>query len=160
MRGRLISRSATQRSRPAASADGGPKDAGVSSLELAIIAPTLLALIFLAVQGGLFFYGRSVALQAAREGVSQLRLAQTGAQCMALKAPVEVSTVDYAANVGRGALAGANATSTCTYDPSARPTVTVEVKGHAISLLGFTLSIDESATGAVEQFETSGVSDG
>jgi Flp pilus assembly protein TadG len=143
-----------------ASADGRPKDAGVGSLELAIIAPTLLALIFLVIQGGLFFYGRSVALQAAREGVSQMRLAQTDAQCAALKDPVDGSTVEYAANVGRGALTAATATSTCTYGEDAPPTVTVRVQGQAISLLGFTLSIDESATGAVEQFETAGVSDG
>lgn len=142
--------------RPAASAEQRARDAGVGSLELAIIAPTLLALIFLVIQGALFFYGRSVALQAAREGVSQLRLAQTDAQCTALQNPVANSTIDFADHVGRGALTGASATPTCTYGADAPASVTVRVQGQAISLLGFTLSIDESATGAVEHFQTAG----
>ena len=49
-------------------------DDGASALELSIVAPAILALIF-AIQAGLFFYCRTVAVQAAREGVSQLRLA-------------------------------------------------------------------------------------
>jgi len=49
---------------------------GVSSLELAILAPAILALIFVSIQTALWLYGRSVALNAAQEGVSRLRLVQ------------------------------------------------------------------------------------
>ena len=56
-------------------------DRGASAVEFAVIAPTLLLLIFFIIQGGLYFYGRSVALQAARDGVSQLRLQTTANAC-------------------------------------------------------------------------------
>ena len=49
---------------------------GVSTLELAILAPAILTLIFLSIQTALWLYGRSVALNAAEEGRSRLRLVQ------------------------------------------------------------------------------------
>ena len=55
-------------------------DEGSVALELAVIGPSLFVLIFFAIQVALYFYGCSVALQSAREGVSQLRLAQDGAR--------------------------------------------------------------------------------
>lgn len=134
-------------------------DRGVSAIELAVIAPTLLLLIFLAIQAGLFFYARSVALQAAREGVSQLRLAQTPGDCAAQSPLTSDAVNSYLAHVGTGALNGARVSPDCgSYAASGTtgPTVTVTVHGHAISLLGFTLSVDESATGQVERFQEEG----
>ncbi len=104
-------------------------------------------------QASLYFYGRSVALQAAREGVSQLRLEESGTACESNKEVVAASTAKYATTVGSGALNSAKVSPTCQYNSLGNSTVTVQVSGHAISLLGFTLSINESASGRVEQFQ-------
>ena len=142
--------------RPASRRRRGRDDGGVSSIELAIIAPTLLALIFLVIQGALYFYGRSVALQSAREGVSQLRLQQTGDLCKAAQGQVQTDTTNYAATVGSNALKDVGAAAHCNYIEGGNSTVSVTVSGHAISLLGFSLSVNESATGRVEQFQDNG----
>ena len=114
-------------------------------------------LIFLVIQGALYFYARSVALQAAREGVSQLRLVQqpaAGAGCdPSAQTQIEASTESYAGTVGSGALSAAKAKGTCVFRRQGNSTVTVQVTGHAISLLGFTLAVDQKATGRVEQFQ-------
>ena len=44
------------------------RDAGSSSVELVVLFPALMALIFITVQAGLYFYARNVALAAAQEG--------------------------------------------------------------------------------------------
>jgi Flp pilus assembly protein TadG len=49
------------------------RDAGSVSLEIAILGPTLLVLIFTIVQAGLWFHARSLALAAAQEGVTAAR---------------------------------------------------------------------------------------
>lgn len=113
-------------------------------------------MIFLVIQGALYFYGRSVALQSAREGVSQLRLQQTGDLCTAAQGQVETDTTTYADTVGSGALSDAKASSVCNYVTGGNSTVTVTVGGHAVSLLGFSLPVNESATGRVEQFQDNG----
>jgi Flp pilus assembly protein TadG len=150
-------------SSPAATADSSRRrvrrqrdDGGVSSIELAVIAPSLLLLIFLVVQAALYFYGRSVALQAAREGVSQLRLYDTDGKCEAQRSMIGRNVEAYSQDVGSGALESAKASPTCTFVDGGNSTVRVRVTGHAISLLGFTLTIDESATGRVEQFQDDG----
>jgi Flp pilus assembly protein TadG len=134
----------------------------VSSLELAFIAPTLLALIFFIVQGALYFYGRSVALQAAREGVSQLRILDPdnpdGATAICtepgMTKTVSLNTQAFAGHIGSGALTSVQATATCHVIPGDNAsTVTVEVRGNAISIFGWTMTIDEKATGRVEQFQ-------
>lgn len=102
------------------------------------------------VQAALFFYGRSVALQAAREGVSELRLAQTPAAFRAAEPGAEDRTQQFAAAVGRQSLARPRAAAT--YNDVAG-TVTVTVTGHVVSLVGFTLSVSQTATGTVERFE-------
>lgn len=130
-------------------------DRGVSSIELAVIAPSLLFLIFLVIQAGLFFYARSVALQAAREGVSQLRLAQTQVDCAGMSGRVESNTSAFAAKIG--ALQDVTTHGDCgRYRAGGGSTVTVQVRGNAISLLGITLPVSQSATGQVEQFQDEG----
>jgi TadE-like protein len=132
----------------------------VSSLELAFIAPTLLALIFFLVQAALYFYGRSVALQAAREGVSQLRILDPNNPNTALCTTpgmtdtISKNTQAYASHIGSGALKSVQVIATCHVIPGNNAsTVTVEVKGSAISLFGWTMTVDETATGRVEQFQ-------
>ena len=126
------------------------RDRGVSSLELAFIAPSLVALIFFVIQAALYFYGRSVAQQAARAGVSQLRLDQTLSAYNGNYRAIEGNIADFAHNIGSGALHVDKVTST--YD-DAKGTVTVTVTGTAVSLTGIDLNISETVTGRIERFQ-------
>ncbi|AKU18065.1 TadE family protein [Luteipulveratus mongoliensis] len=127
------------------------RERGSTALELAIIAPVLILLIFVTIQAALFFYGRSVALSAAREGVSQLRLAQDPGAYQAMRGQVMVSTERYASQVGGQALRQPSASST--YDDGAGK-VHVKVKGKVISLVPWDWSISQEASGTVERFRT------
>jgi Flp pilus assembly protein TadG len=127
---------------------------GASALELSFLAPGLIFLIFLTIQAGLFFYGKTVAIQAAREGVSQLRLAQTGDVYEDIKADVVRNTESYAVSVGREALLQPRAVPS--YD-EVRGRVTMDVSGDVITLVpGLTLRATAHAEGAVERFEPDG----
>jgi hypothetical protein len=125
---------------------------GVSAVEFAFIAPGLIFLIFFAIQGALFFYGRSVAIQSAREGVSQLRLAQDQATFLDIRAGVKSNTEQFATAVGREAL----------IDPLATPEydeelgrVRMTVVGRVITLVpGLELEVSAEAEGPVERFES------
>ena len=126
-------------------------DSGASALELSFIAPGLIFLIFFCIQGALFFYGRSVALQAAREGVSQLRLASDQATYDNIRPGVVANTEQFAIDVGRESL----------IDPIALPSydddagrVRMEVSGHVITLVpGLDLTVTQVAEGPVERFD-------
>ena len=104
----------------------------------------------------LWFYARSVALQAARDGVSQLRLDQAADQCEADRPVVGQRVEDYASRVGSGALSAATVVTECHYRPNGGSFVTVTVHGQAISLIGVTFHVTQTATGQVEQFQTNG----
>ncbi|MFT4082983.1 MAG: pilus assembly protein [Nocardioides sp.] len=122
---------------------------GVSAVEMAFIAPGLIFLIFFCIQGALFFYGRNVALQAAREGVSQLRLAQDQATYSQIRGDVVDSTERFARTVGREALIDPDATPGYSGDR-----VSMTVTGHVITLVpGLHLGVTERAEGEVEKFE-------
>jgi Flp pilus assembly protein TadG len=124
---------------------------GVSALELSFLAPGLIFLIFFVIQAGLFFYGKSVAIQAAREGVSQLRLAQTADVYTDIRPDVVRNTESFATQVGREALLDPAATPS--YDAAAGR-VTMEVRGSVITLVpGLDLQVSARAEGAVERFE-------
>lgn len=124
-------------------------DRGVSAVEFAFIAPVLLLLVWFVIQAALYFYGRSVALQSAREAVSQYRLAQTQSQYDAVRDRVEANTTDYAAQVGSGALNDVQVTPDYQGDR-----VTVTVTGKPISLVPWlTLHVKEQASGTVEKFQ-------
>jgi hypothetical protein len=92
-----------------------------------------------------------VAIQAAREGVSQLRLAQDESAYRAIRSGVVANTESFATSVGRESL----------LDPVAVPgyddagsRVSMEVSGRAISLVPFLqLTITERAFGPIERFE-------
>ena len=68
---------------------------GASAVELAMVAPAFLLLIFFSIQAALFFYGRNVALQSAREAVAQLRLSPDGADYQATRDQIQSDVADY-----------------------------------------------------------------
>ena len=110
----------------------------------------MLAFIFFAVQAGLWWYGRTVAIQAAREGVSQLRMAPDRAAYDAVADPVSESTERFAVAVGRETLLDPRATSS--YDEAGR--VSMTVTGRVISLVpGLDLTVTQVVHGEVERFE-------
>ena len=124
---------------------------GASALELTLVAPGLLVFIFLTIQAGLYFYGRAVAEQAAREGVSRLRLAQTEQISDAVRADVQTAVEAYAVAVGRETLLQPKATTT--YDAGSGK-VSVTVTGDVITLVpGLDLTITQQVFGEIERFE-------
>jgi len=126
-------------------------ESGASALELTFIAPALIFLIFFCVQGALYFYGRSVALQSAREGVSQLRLAQDAATFEDIRPGVVDNTEHFAHEIGREALLDPIATPS--YDEVAGR-VGMTVTGRVITLVpGLDLTVTQTAEGPVERFE-------
>lgn len=126
-------------------------DRGASAVELAIVAPGLLFLIFLSIQAGLFYYGRVVAEQAAREGVSQLRLAQDAVVAGSIREDVRRGVEAYASTVGRETLLSPRAETT--YDAAAG-NVSVTVSGQVISLVpGLDLTVTQRVFGEIERFE-------
>ena len=127
------------------------RDRGASAIELAFIAPALLLLIFFSIQAALWWYGRTVALQAAREGVSQLRLASDRATYQQIAGPVTDRTERFAVAVGRESLLDPVATPD--YDEAAGR-VSMSVTGRVITLWpGAPLRVTQEAFGEVERFE-------
>ncbi len=125
-------------------------DEGASAIEMAVVAPALLLIIFFAIQVALWLYGRNVALQSAREGVSYLRVVIPGATRSSALAAAEATATRYAGSLGRESVQGATATATELGDERVR----VQVTGRAISLVpGLTLSVRGAAEGRIEQFE-------
>ena len=114
------------------------------------MAPVVLLLIFSTVQFALWLYGRNVALQAAREGVSRLRLVD-GAGAATGTDRTERETEAYARTVGRESLLDPDASAT--YDGE-RGRVRVTVTGRVVTLVpGFTFTATRTATGEIERFE-------
>ncbi|MEX2292013.1 MAG: TadE/TadG family type IV pilus assembly protein [Mycobacteriales bacterium] len=126
-------------------------DRGASALELTFVAPGLLLFIFFSIQAGLYFYGRAVAEQAAREGVSKLRLAQTEAISDSIRADVQTAVEAYAVTVGRETLLDPEATTTYDADEGK---VSVTVQGSVITLVpGLDLRVTQRVFGEIERFE-------
>jgi Flp pilus assembly protein TadG len=120
-------------------------------VELAFIAPGLIMLIFFSIQAALYFYGRNVAIQSAREGVSQLRLAQDQATYDDIHGGVVDNTERFAREVGREALI--DPVATASYDDQ-QARVRMTVTGHVITLVPWLdLTVTEEAEGPVERFE-------
>jgi Flp pilus assembly protein TadG len=125
---------------------------GASSLELAILAPTILALIFMSIQTALWLYGRSVALNAAQEGVSRLRLVQPPLYTEAIGEKVRVDIEAYAQQIGGNSLGDAKVLPPAYNNPEGQ--VSFTVTGETVSLVpGLHLEVSRTATGQIEQFE-------
>lgn len=117
---------------------------------MAFVAPVFLLLVFFGIQVGLWAYGRSVALAAAREGVAQLRVVPDP-QVAAQADPVVRRHVEqFATTIGRESLLDPRAVTAWSADQSS---VTVTVTGHVISLVpGLDLSTTQHAAGTLERF--------
>ena len=120
-------------------------------VELAIIAPTLMAIIFLLIQTALFLFGRAAAMNAAEQGVSELRLIQPPVYSDALGEKVRLNTETYAKKMAGNTLGDAKATYT--YDAGAG-VASMTVEGKTVSLVpGLTFRTSRTATGPIETFE-------
>lgn len=121
----------------------------VSAVEMSIVAPVFLLLIFVIVQGALLFYGSNVATTAAREGASYMRLAVVSAEgdTGSFEAVAEETALIYAEDIGM--LSGVTAEATLDDDDTA----TVTVTGTVIDLVPiWDLDVERSVTVQVERF--------
>ncbi|WP_432525841.1 TadE/TadG family type IV pilus assembly protein [Kineococcus mangrovi] len=126
----------------------GDRDRGSAALEMAFIAPVFLLLVFSGIQIGLWAYGRSVALAAAREGVAQLRVLPDEQFAAAADPVVRAHVEQFAVTVGRESLLEPRATTVRTRDR-----VSVAVSGRVVSLVpGLDLRTTQRASGTVERF--------
>jgi len=120
----------------------GRGQVGSATLELAVVFPAVMALVFLTVQGGIYFHARTLALTAAQEG---LRAVSTLTGDTGEGTTKATSFLDRTADgwvVDRDVAAERSAT-----------TATVTVTGRSISLIpGLSgLPIRQQATGPVER---------
>lgn len=118
---------------------------GSVTVELAVLAPALLVLVFSVVQVGVWSYARSLALAAAQEGVTAARVQGAGVEAgreraeSFLRQTAGDSLRDGQIRVDRTAV-----------------DVKVEVSGRALSVLPGVpgLLVRQSAAGPIERFTT------
>lgn len=120
---------------------------GSVTLELAVVFPVFLLLLIAAVQAGLYFYARAIALTAAQQGVQAARLQQ--------------HTLDDGLAAARGyALhAGGGSLHHVAVDPagSTATAVRITVTGTAVSLLpGVDWPVSQQAAGPRERYTSPG----
>lgn len=116
-------------------------DRGIASIELVILAPILLSLLLGAIQAGLWFYARNLALTAAQESTHVAR----GTDGDTAKGQAAASS--YLERTSSGML-----TDTAVSVSTDGTTVTTTVTGNSISLIpGVEISVSQSATGPVEK---------
>ena len=125
-------------------------DTGSATLELAVLFPIVLLLLFGAIQGALYFHGRNVAMAAAEQGVRAARAdGQTArAGTAAAQARQVLADTDELDNLSELRIApdvGAD-------------TVRVTVSARTVSLLPGVAGprIGQSASGPIERFTDSG----
>ncbi|HEY7145984.1 MAG TPA: TadE/TadG family type IV pilus assembly protein [Streptosporangiaceae bacterium] len=123
-------------------------DRGVSAIELAILAPALLLIVWMTIQYALYYQGRQVALAAARIGV---RVASQDEHTVPnWRIISQDAAKNYYAGLGTKVLgAGIRARAEVSGPGQVRVTVT----GHVASiLLGLKLPINETAGAPIECF--------
>ncbi len=119
------------------------RDRGSATLEVSILAPVLLLVVFTIIQVGLWSYARSLALGAAQEGVAAGRAYGAPAQAGRQRAE---SFLDATAG---DSLLGSAVTSSAT-----AATLRVEVSGRALSVLPGVpgLPVRQHAEGPIERY--------
>lgn len=117
---------------------------GSVTVEAVILFPLALLLIFGTIQGGLYFYARSIAAAAAEQGLQSARTEQGTA------AAGGASAQQFLTVSSKGLLTDTGVTPTRT-----ATTAAVTVTGTAPSLIpGFTFTVSQTAAGAVERVTT------
>lgn len=130
----------------------GHDERASSAIEMAIVAPIFILLIFAIVEAGFLWYGRNVALLSAREGASYLRVSGTLDDPSGWESYAEGTAVNYANQVGFLNDVTADASIIDADGDSAR--VTVEVTGQLTELVPFwEPTITRSVSAEIEQFE-------
>ncbi|WP_051942979.1 TadE/TadG family type IV pilus assembly protein [Streptacidiphilus rugosus] len=115
-------------------------EAGALSLELAILAPVVMLLLFTIVQAGFYYYARDAALTAAQQGVETARLRG------ATLADGETQTWDLLSRTG-GSITGPAVTGS-----DSGQLVTITVTGQVPCWLpGVSFTVSQTATAAKEQ---------
>src|SRR4051794_8840941 len=115
-------------------------DAGLSTLEAVFTVPVVMLMILGIVQAGMWWYVRQLAFTAAQEGARAARAYQ------ATNADVTAKATSYLSQVDRG-------TGSILNDPQisvrrSGNTVTVEVRGHVVSLVpGLSVSVEVTSSG-------------
>lgn len=117
---------------------------GSSSLQLVILFPVVLLLIFTAVQGALYYHARNVALSAAQEGVRAAK-AENGSNNQGRQAARAFVTQAG----GEDVMTGVNVTSNRGANEA-----TVTVTGRPISVIPGVLNfrVSQTAQGPIEVF--------
>jgi Flp pilus assembly protein TadG len=126
------------------------RDAGSSAIELVLLTPLLIVIIFGLVQAALLWHAQHVVAAAAQQGARFARAdAESGAGAATDPATVRTETISYLHQLGAD-LVGQPVVS-ITRSPG---WVTVTVTGHAVSLLpGGTLTVHATSRGPVEAFQ-------
>lgn len=121
-------------------------DGGSVSLEIAILGPALLLLIFTIVQTGLWFHARSLALAAAQEGVNAARAYRADPATGTTRARLFLT--EHAGD----SLSGTRITTTGTTPTQIR----IQVQGRALSVLPGVpgMTVTQSAEAPIERFTT------
>ncbi|MGQ0842990.1 MAG: TadE family protein [Sporichthyaceae bacterium] len=123
-----------------------PRDAGTSTVELAITMPALLIAVLSVIQVGLWFHTRHVALAAAQDG-ARIARAYDGTE-NAARARTLTNLDDLAPTLLRDRSVEVTRTA---------EEATVTVRGTATSILGiFALTVTETVHGPVERFVAGG----
>lgn len=117
-------------------------DRGFGSVEFAVLAVVVLALIFTAVQVGLYYHARKVAQSAARQGV------EAGRQFGAGEGDGVAQAQEFLTRFG-GSVQGASVSS----DGSSAQEIRITVRGRVATLVpGLTLDVVQHANAPVERW--------
>jgi Flp pilus assembly protein TadG len=121
------------------------EDGGYIATEAAIILPFLLLITFALVQGGIWFYARSAALNAAQEALQAAR-SQDGSTAAAVGV-----AEGFLARAGDGVI-----TDPATRVDASPTSITVTVSGNSLKIVDFIPlpRFEQSVTGARERFTT------
>ncbi|MEU5234617.1 TadE/TadG family type IV pilus assembly protein [Streptomyces anulatus] len=121
---------------------GDKGDRGFGSVEFAVLAVVVLALIFTALQVGLYYHGRKAAQSAARHGVESGRQFGAGAGDGVAQAQT------FLARFG-GSVQGASVSSA----GSSAEEIRITVRGNVPTLVpGLTLEVVQHAEGPIERW--------
>lgn len=128
--------------RIARTAAHGRPDRGFASVEFAVLAVVVLALIFTAIQAGLYYHARKVAQSAARQGV------EAGRQFGASEGDGVEQAQTFLTRFG-GSVQGASVSSA----GSTAEEIRITVRGHVATLVpGLTLDVVQHADAPVERW--------